>query len=306
MEQVVSTANLLKALQRVKQNRGAPGMDGVTVQQLDAVWREQGDSVRQQLLAGDYRPQPVRRVEIPKPAGGVRLLGIPTVIDRLVQQALLQVLTPVFDPGFSEHSYGFRPGRSAHQAVEAARQYIEAGYTWVVDLDIEQFFDWASPLWPSPSGWSKPVWLSPWAAWRCPGWRSIPSPVRLDGSRAYTTVRGGPRSGLFKPGGVRGGAEAEAGRTNRGPMSCWQRLQRLTIHQGGATPEQPTARRAGRQLPGLLDWTGFSLVRYRGLHQQESEPRWQMSPLTELLPVGAVVDFPPGFGDPGGERTAAD
>jgi retron-type reverse transcriptase len=98
MEQVVSTANLLNALQRVKQNRGAPGMDGVTVQQLDAVWREQGDSVRQQLL-GDYRPQPVRRVEIPKPAGGVRLLGIPTVMDRLVQQALLQVLTSVFDPG---------------------------------------------------------------------------------------------------------------------------------------------------------------------------------------------------------------
>jgi hypothetical protein len=147
MEQVVSTANLLNALQRVKQNRGAPSMDGMTVQQLDAVWREQGDSVRQQLLAGDYRPQPVRRVEIPKPAGGVRLLGIPTVIDRLVQQALLQVVTLVFDPGFSDHSYGFRPGRSAHQAVEAARQYTEAGYTWVVDLDIEQFFDRANPLW---------------------------------------------------------------------------------------------------------------------------------------------------------------
>jgi hypothetical protein len=172
MEQVVSTANLLKALQRVKQNRGAPGMDGVTVQQLDAVWREQGDTVRQQLLAGDYRPQPVRRVEIPKPAGVVRLLGIPTVIDRLVQQALLRVLTPVFDPGFSEHSYGFRPGRSAHQAVEAARQYIEAGYTWVVDLDVEQFFDRVNPLRPSPSGCSNPIWLSPWAASALP-WMAL-------------------------------------------------------------------------------------------------------------------------------------
>ena len=141
MEKVVAEANLRAAWQRVKQNKGAPGIDGVTVEQLDALLDEHWVPLREQLLVGNYRPQPVRRVEIPKPQGGMRLLGIPTVVDRLIQQALLQVLTPVFDPGFSEHSYGFRTGRSAHQAVEAARDHIEAGYRWVVDLDIEKFFD---------------------------------------------------------------------------------------------------------------------------------------------------------------------
>ena len=141
MEQVVAETNLRAAWRRVKQNKGAPGIDGVTVEQLDALLNEQWGRLREELLAGTYRPQPVRRVEIPKPQGGMRLLGIPTVVDRLIQQALLQVLTPVFDPGFSEHSYGFRPGRSAHQAIEAAREHIEGGYAWVVDLDIEKFFD---------------------------------------------------------------------------------------------------------------------------------------------------------------------
>ena len=104
---------------------------------LKAHWLE----IRAALDAGSYRPQPVRRVEIPKPDGGVRLLGIPTVVDRLIQQAVAQVLTPLFDPQFSEHSYGFRPKRSAHQAIEAAQAYLEEGYDWVVDIDLEQFFD---------------------------------------------------------------------------------------------------------------------------------------------------------------------
>ncbi|EKP93788.1 Retron-type reverse transcriptase [Thermaerobacter subterraneus DSM 13965] len=141
MEQVVARENMWAALRRVEQNRGAPGVDGMTVEQLRGFLREQWSQVRAQLLAGTYKPQPVRRVEIPKPGGGTRLLGIPTVLDRLIQQALLQVLTPIFDPDFSEHSYGFRPGRSAHQAVEAARRHVEEGYAWVVDLDLEQFFD---------------------------------------------------------------------------------------------------------------------------------------------------------------------
>lgn len=141
MEQVVARENMGAALRRVEQNRGAPGIDGMTVEQLRGFLRERWPQVRAQLLAGTYQPQPVRRVAIPKPGGGTRLLGIPTVLDRLIQQALLQVLTPIFDPDFSEHSYGFRPGRSAHQAVEAARRHVEEGYAWVVDLDLEQFFD---------------------------------------------------------------------------------------------------------------------------------------------------------------------
>jgi RNA-directed DNA polymerase len=139
--QVFSRSNLMRALQRVERNRGAPGVDGITVEQLRPWLRDHWGGVREALDAGTYRPQPVRRVEIPKPGGGTRALGVPTVLDRLIQQAIAQVLQPIFDPTFSQHSYGFRPGRSAHQAVEAARGFIQDGYRWVVDVDLEKFFD---------------------------------------------------------------------------------------------------------------------------------------------------------------------
>jgi len=141
MEEVVSRENLWLAYRRVKRNQGAPGVDGMTVDDLMAYCREHWSGIREQLLSGTYRPQPVRQVEIPKPGGGVRTLGIPTVLDRLIQQALLQVLTPLFDPTFSEHSFGFRPGRSAHQAVRSAWSHMACGYRWVVDMDLEKFFD---------------------------------------------------------------------------------------------------------------------------------------------------------------------
>jgi len=142
MEEVVSRENLWVAYRRVKRNRGAPGVDGMTVDDLMPYCREHWSAIREQLLNGTYDPQPVREVEIPKPGGtGMRTLGIPTVLDRLIQQALSQALTPVFDPTFSESSYGFRPGRSAHQAVRTARSHIARGHRWVVDLDVEKFFD---------------------------------------------------------------------------------------------------------------------------------------------------------------------
>jgi group II intron reverse transcriptase/maturase len=141
MERVVSRPNLVAAYKRVKQNKGSPGLDGMTVAELLPWLREHWGRVRQELLAGRYRPQPVKRQLIPKREGGQRELGIPTVLDRLIQQALLQVLQPLFDPGFSDHSYGFRPGRSAHDAVCRAQGYIQGGRRWVVDVDLERFFD---------------------------------------------------------------------------------------------------------------------------------------------------------------------
>jgi RNA-directed DNA polymerase len=141
MEQVVAAPNMRRALRRVMANKGAPGGDGMTVQELPEHLKQAWPPLRQALLHGTYQPQPVRRVEIPKPDGGKRQLGIPTVVDRLLQQALLQVLEPHYDPTFSPHSYGFRPGRSAHQAVRQARDYVQAGRKWVVDLDLERFFD---------------------------------------------------------------------------------------------------------------------------------------------------------------------
>jgi RNA-directed DNA polymerase len=142
MEQAVCRENMLAAYRRVVRNKGAAGVDGMTVQQLWGFCQAHWEGVREQLLRGTYRPQPVRKGEIPKPGGkGMRTLGIPTVLDRLIQQAVLQVLTPIFDPTFSEHSFGFRPGRSAHQAVRSARSHIAAGHRWVVDMDLEKFFD---------------------------------------------------------------------------------------------------------------------------------------------------------------------
>ena len=141
MEQVVARGNMLAAMKRVEQNGGAPGVDGIPTERLRDQCQAEWVRIREQLLAGTYKPQPVRRVEIPKPGGGVRLLGIPTVMDRLIQQALLQVLTPLFDPAFSPSSFGFRPGRRGHDAVRQAQRYVEEGYAWVVDLDLEKFFD---------------------------------------------------------------------------------------------------------------------------------------------------------------------
>jgi RNA-directed DNA polymerase len=138
---MLSRDNLARALRRVERNAGAPGIDGVTTAELRGWLREHWPAVRQQLDAGAYRPQPVRRVMIPKRSGGQRALGVPTALDRLIQQAVLQTLTPVFDPQFSDRSFGFRPGRSAHQAVVAARHEIADGAGWVVDLDVDSFFD---------------------------------------------------------------------------------------------------------------------------------------------------------------------
>lgn len=133
--------NLRLAYKRVKQNGGAPGVDGVTTAELKAHLWERWETVKAELQLGTYRPMPVKRVEIPKPGGGVRLLGVPTVLDRFIQQALMQVMTPIFDPQFSPHSYGFRPGKRAHDAVKQAQSYIQEGYRWVVDMDLEKFFD---------------------------------------------------------------------------------------------------------------------------------------------------------------------
>src|SRR5450432_924572 len=141
MEEVCERENLKEAWKRVKANKGSAGVDGITIDGLADYLRQHGPAIREQLLNGTYEPKPVRRVEIPKPDGGVRKLGIPTVLDRLIQQAILQVLQGRWDPTFSEHSYGFRPGRSAHQAVAQAQSYVAGGHEWVVDIDLEKFFD---------------------------------------------------------------------------------------------------------------------------------------------------------------------
>jgi len=141
MEAVCNRSNLEIAWKRVRANKGGPGVDGMTIDAAVGYLREHWPTIREQLLQGTYIPKPVKRVEIPKPCGGVRRLGVPCVVDRLIQQALLQVLQPRWDPTFSEHSYGFRPGRSAHQAVAQAQWYIAQGYGYVVDLDLERFFD---------------------------------------------------------------------------------------------------------------------------------------------------------------------
>ena len=141
MEEVCQRSNLEEALRRVRANRGSPGIDGITVDGLVEHLKQHWPAIREQLLQGTYQPQPVKRVEIPKPDGGVRKLGIPTALDRFIQQAVLQVLQRRWDPTFSPHSYGFRPRRSAHQAVAAAQGFIAEGYRYVVDLDLEKFFD---------------------------------------------------------------------------------------------------------------------------------------------------------------------
>ena len=141
MEEIVSRANMMAAYHRVMTNKGAAGIDRMAVEQLQPHLKEHWPRIKEELLEGRYRPQPVRGVEIPKPGGGMRQLGIPTVVDRLIQQAMHQVLMPLFDPDFSEASYGFRPGRSAHGAVLAAQAHVAEGRRFVVDLDLEKFFD---------------------------------------------------------------------------------------------------------------------------------------------------------------------
>lgn len=141
MERILSRGNLLSALKRVERNKGSHGVDGMSVQNLRAHILEHWDTMKSELLEGTYKPQPVRRIEIPKPDGGVRLLGIPTVTDRLIQQAIAQILTSIYDPAFSSHSYGFRPNKSAHDAVKKAKGYLKEGNRWVVDIDLEKFFD---------------------------------------------------------------------------------------------------------------------------------------------------------------------
>ena len=141
LEQILSKGNLNTAYLRVKCNKGSHGVDGMTVYELFDYLKEHGDALIESILIGKYRPQPVRRIEIPKPDGGIRLLGIPTVIDRVIQQAVAQILTPIYEKKFSNNSFGFRPNRSAHQAIEQSRSYINSGYSWVVDIDLAKYFD---------------------------------------------------------------------------------------------------------------------------------------------------------------------
>jgi RNA-directed DNA polymerase len=141
MEEVVRKENLVRGLKRVRANKGSPGIDKMTVDDLKDFLTDHWPSIRQQLLSGQFEPQPVKRVMIPKPSGGSRMLGIPTVLDRFIQQALQQVLTPLYEPTFSPHSYGFRPGRNAHQALRQAKTHIAQGHEWVVDIDLEKYFD---------------------------------------------------------------------------------------------------------------------------------------------------------------------
>ncbi|PQD95612.1 group II intron reverse transcriptase/maturase [Pradoshia eiseniae] len=141
LNQILSRENMLLALKRVEKNKGSHGVDEMPVQSLRQHLIENWSSIREAILEGTYEPMPVRRVEIPKPDGGIRLLGIPTVTDRLIQQAIAQEISKIYDPMFSEHSYGFRPNRSAHDAVRKAKGYIQDGYRWVVDMDLEKFFD---------------------------------------------------------------------------------------------------------------------------------------------------------------------
>ena len=141
LEKVLDRETLNLAYKRVRKNGGSHGVDGMKVDELLPYLKQHGESLKQSLLEGKYRPDPVRRVEIPKPDGGKRLLGIPTAVDRMIQQAIAQVLSPIFEKEFSRYSYGFRPGRNAHQAIEQAQEYINEGYKVVVDLDLEKFFD---------------------------------------------------------------------------------------------------------------------------------------------------------------------
>lgn len=141
LEKILSNENIRLAKKRVYANKGASGVDGVTVQELDEYMAQNWEGIKKQIRERRYRPQPVLRVEIPKPNGGVRKLGIPTVVDRTIEQAIAQVINPIFEPLFSDHSYGFRPNRSCEQAIRKLLEYFNEDYTWIVDIDLEKFFD---------------------------------------------------------------------------------------------------------------------------------------------------------------------
>jgi len=141
LEKILEPDNMNRAFKRVKSNKGSHGIDGMTVDELLPFLKENGDRIKQAIKEGTYSPKPVRRVEIPKPDGGTRLLGIPTVLDRVIQQAIAQVLSPIYEREFSDSSYGFRPGRDGHQAMRKCKEYINAGYTWAVDIDLAKYFD---------------------------------------------------------------------------------------------------------------------------------------------------------------------
>jgi group II intron reverse transcriptase/maturase len=141
LEKIISRDNLNEAFKRVKANKGSHGIDGMGVDELLQYLKENGETIKEQILAGRYRPNPVRRVEIPKENGKKRNLGIPTVVDRVIQQAIAQMLTPIYEQQFSDNSFGFRPKRSAHQAIRRSQQYIQEGYRYVVDMDLEKYFD---------------------------------------------------------------------------------------------------------------------------------------------------------------------
>ncbi len=157
MEQVVEQSNMQRAWSRVKSNKGSPGVDGLTIGQTAVLLKEEWSRNKQELLAGGYQPQAVLRVEIPKPQGGTRKLGIPTVRDRLIQQAIHQVIQPLFEPTFSDSSFGFRPGRSTHQAIQQSQRYIRQGFRWVVDMDLEKFLGPSSYYTSFNDGWLKSV-----------------------------------------------------------------------------------------------------------------------------------------------------
>lgn len=141
LEEILDSNNLKLAFKRVKANKGSHGVDGMKVDELPLFLKQNVATLKQSILEGTYRPKPVRRVELPKPDGGIRLLGIPTVVDRMIQQAVVQVLSPIFEETFSDNSYGFRPRRSAQQAIYKAKEYIQEGYNWVVDIDLQKYFD---------------------------------------------------------------------------------------------------------------------------------------------------------------------
>ena len=141
LEEILSRDNRMLAYKKVKANKGASGIDGIGMDEIDEYLRENRATIKDKIRRRKYKPQPVRRVEIPKPNGGIRNLGIPTVVDRIIEQAIVQKLTPIVEPHFSEHSYGFRPGRKAQQAVIKLLEYFNDGYTYIVDIDLEKFFD---------------------------------------------------------------------------------------------------------------------------------------------------------------------
>ena len=238
MEAVVGRENMLAAYKRVRANQGAPGVDGMHVEDVWEYCKLNWPRIKGELLEGRYEPQPVLGVEIPKAGGGVRQLGIPTAMDRLIQQALHQVLLPIFDPGFSDSSYGFRPGRSAHQAVLKAREHVAAGKRWVVDMDLEKFFDRVN----------HDVLMARVAR-------------KVTDKRVLGLIRRYLRAGLMRGGMVSlRTAPRKAGRFRRCcPTSCWMiwiRSLKVGAMRSAVTRTTATST-CGRSVPGNGSWPRF-------------------------------------------------